>query len=125
MITITNKGDFAKTFNFLNSSKKINIDYILNTYGKKGVSLLARNTPMDTGKTAGSWEYKIEKNKNGSSITWYNTNVVNGVNIAVILQYGHGTQNGGYVEGRDYINPVILPIFDEMSDKIWKEVTKL
>lgn len=122
MITITNKGDFAKTFNFLNSSKNINIDSVMSKYGEEGVSLLAQNTPIDSGKTAESWNYRIETIKRGKSIIWYNTNVVNGVNIAVILQYGHGTQNGGYIEGRDYINPIILPIFERMTEEIWKEV---
>lgn len=123
-VTISNKGDFAKTFNFLNSSKNINIDSILDKYGKQGVSLLASSTPIDSGLTAQSWSYVIEKSKGKTSIIWKNTNVVNGVNIAVILQYGHGTKNGGYVQGRDYINPVIQPIFDRMTEEIWKEVTK-
>ena len=123
MISITSKGDFAKTFNFLNSSKKINVNFILDKYGKEGVSLLSKNTPIQTGKTANSWTYKIENNKGKTSINWYNTNVVNGVNIAIILQYGHGTQNGGYVSGRDYINPSLLPLFDRMTEEIWKEVT--
>ena len=123
-VTISNKGDFAKTFNFLNSSKNINIDSILDKYGKQGVSLLASSTPIDSGLTAQSWSYVIEKSKGKTSIIWKNTNVINGVNIAVILQYGHGTKNGGYVQGRDYINPVIQPIFDRMTEEIWKEVTK-
>ena len=123
-VTISNKGDFAKTFNFLNSSKNINIDSILDKYGKQGVSLLASSTPIDSGLTAQSWSYVIEKSKGKTSIIWKNTNVVNGVNVAVILQYGHGTKNGGYVQGRDYINPVIQPIFDRMTEEIWKEVTK-
>ena len=123
-VTISNKGDFAKTFNFLNSSKNINIDSILDKYGKQGVSLLASSTPIDSGLTAQSWSYVIEKSKGKTSIIWKNTNVINGVNVAVILQYGHGTKNGGYVQGRDYINPVIQPIFDRMTEEIWKEVTK-
>ena len=123
-VTISNKGDFAKTFNFLNSSKNINIDSILDKYGKQGVSLLASSTPIDSGLTAQSWSYVIEKSKGKTSIIWKNTNVINGVNVAVILQYGHGTKNGGYVQGHDYINPVIQPIFDRMTEEIWKEVTK-
>ena len=123
MITVTSKGDFAKTFSFLNASKKINLNSILDKYGKEGVSLLSKNTPIDSGKTATSWSYKIENKKGRTSINWYNTNVVNGVNIAIILQYGHGTQNGGYVTGRDYINPSLLPLFTRMTDEIWKEVT--
>ena len=122
MISITNKGDFAKTFNFLNSSKNLKIDSIMDKYGKEGVELLSRNTPVDTGKTAQSWDYKVENNNGKTSLTWYNTNIVNGVNIAVILQYGHGTKNGGYISGRDYINPVIQPLFDKITEEIWKEV---
>lgn len=123
MITITSKGDFAKTFSFLNASKKINLNSILDKYGKEGVSLLSKNTPVDTSKTAQSWTYKIENSKGKTSINWYNTNVINGVNIAIILQYGHGTQNGGYISGRDYINPALLPLFNRMTNEIWKEVT--
>ena len=123
MITITNKGDFAKTFSFLNSSKKLNVNSIMDKYGKEGVSLLSKSTPIDSGQTAASWTYKIETTKSRTSINWYNTNIVNGVNIAIILQYGHGTQNGGYVSGRDYINPSLLPLFDRMTEELWKEVT--
>lgn len=125
MISITNKGDFAKTFSFLNASTKIDISSIMDKYGKEGVSLLAKNTPIDSSKTSMSWTYKIDKTKGTTSINWYNTNVVNGVNIAIILQYGHGTQNGGYISGRDYINPALLPLFDRMTEEIWKEVTKI
>lgn len=124
MISFTQKGDFAKTFQFLNSSKKININSILSKYGEMGVSALSRNTPMDSGKTANSWYYKITEKNNKTTITWYNKNVVNGVNIAIILQYGHGTKNGGYVSGRDYINPALKTIFDNMADEVWKEVTR-
>lgn len=123
MITITSKGDFAKTFSFLNASKKMNLNSILDKYGKEGVSLLSTNTPIDSGKTSTSWTYKIENSKGKTSINWYNTNVINGVNIAIILQYGHGTQNGGYISGRDYINPALLPLFNRMTNEIWKEVT--
>ena len=88
-----------------------------------GVDALAAATPVDTGKTAASWTYEIEK-KNGSySIVWLNTNVNKYVNIALILQYGHGTRNGGYVKGRDYINPAIQPIFDKIAEDAWREVT--
>ena len=125
MISITNKGDLAKTFNFLNSSKKFNASNIMNKYGKEGVSLLSKNTPIDSGKTSQSWSYKIENLKGKTTINWYNSNVVNGVNIAIILQYGHGTQSGGYVSGRDYINPALLPLFNTMANELWMEVNKI
>ena len=125
MITVTSKGDFAKTFNFLNSSKDLDVMNIMDKYGREGVSLLSANTPVDTGKTSESWTYKIERTKGKTSINWYNTNVVEGVNIAIILQYGHGTQNGGYITGKDYINPVLKPLFEKMSNELWKAVNKL
>ena len=95
---------------------------ILEHYGQKGVDALAAATPKDTGKTAESWVYQIEQTGSGWAIVWSNTNVYRGINIAIILQYGHGTGTGGYVQGRDYINPAIQPIFDEMVEKIWKEL---
>ena len=123
-ISLTSKGDFKKTEQFLkfatNASKNINLD----KYGQKGVAALASATPVDTGLTANSWNYKVEKSGGTISLVFYNTNVVSGVPIAIILQYGHGTGTGGWVEGRDYINPAIRPIFDEMADAIWKEVTR-
>lgn len=123
-ISLTSKGDFKKTEQFLkfatNASKNIKLD----KYGQKGVAALASATPVDTGLTANSWNYKVEKSGGTISLVFYNTNVVSGVPIAIILQYGHGTGTGGWVEGRDYINPAIRPIFDEMADAIWKEVTR-
>ena len=97
----------------------------LDKYGREGVAALASATPVDSGLTASSWYYEIE-NKNGSAtITFYNSNIQSGVPIAIILQYGHGTRNGGWVQGRDYINPAIQPIFDKITDEAWREVTKL
>lgn len=96
---------------------------VLERYGKKGVAALAAATPKDTGKTASSWSYEISEGKDTLSLTWKNTNINDGVNIAIILQYGHGTRNGGYVRGVDYINPALKPIFDELADAAWKEVT--
>lgn len=123
-ISLTSKGDFKKTEQFLkfatNASKNIKLD----KYGQKGVAALASATPVDTGLTANSWNYKVEKSGSTISLVFYNTNVVSGVPIAIILQYGHGTGTGGWVEGRDYINPAIRPIFDEIADAIWKEVTR-
>lgn len=103
--------------------KNIKINDILSKYGKIGVNALLQATPKDSGVTSQSWNYRIEVNNNNASIVWYNTNVVKGVNIAVILQYGHGTRNGGWVEGTDYINPAMKPIFDKIADQVWKEVT--
>ena len=121
-ISFTSKGDFSKTIKFLNKVKNVKINDILSKYGKIGVNTLSQATPKDSGVTSRSWNYKIEVNNDNASIVWYNTNVVKGVNIAVILQYGHGTRNGGWVEGRDYINPAMKPIFDKIADQVWKEV---
>jgi hypothetical protein len=122
MIKITHKGDFRKTIKFLNKVKLLSIRNILEKYGRQGVQALAAATPVDTGKTANSWTYEIEMSSTGYTITWLNTNVNKHVNIALILQYGHGTRNGGYVRGRDYINPAIQPIFDRISAEAWREV---
>lgn len=121
-ISFTSKGDFSKTIKFLNKMKSIKINDILSKYGKIGVNALLQATPKDSGVTSQSWNYRIEVNNNNASIVWYNTNVVKGVNIAVILQYGHGTRNGGWVEGTDYINPAMKPIFDKIANQVWKEV---
>lgn len=121
-VSFTSKGDFSKTIKFLNKVKNVKINDILSKYGAIGVNALSQATPKDSGVTSRSWNYKIEVNNDNASIVWYNTNVVKGVNIAVILQYGHGTRNGGWVEGRDYINPAMKPIFDKIADQVWKEV---
>ena len=124
MINIRQKGDFKKLTSFLERAKESLDIGILDKYGKKGVAALSSATPVDTGLTASSWFYKIE-NKNGvAKIEFHNSNIQNGVPIAVILQYGHGTRNGGYVVGRDYINPAIQPVFDELAKNAWKEVTR-
>ena len=125
MISFRQKGDFSKLTNFLEKAKEAVKLGNLDKYGREGVAALASATPIDSGLTANSWYYKIT-NKNGSaSITFYNSNIQNGCPIAIILQYGHGTNNGGWVEGRDYINPAIQPIFDEIAENAWREVTKL
>lgn len=124
-ISVRQKGDFSKLTRYLVQTKKAVKLSDLDKFGKEGVAALASATPVDSGKTANSWYYEIE-NKNGSaSITFYNSNIQNGIPIAILLQYGHGTRNGGWVQGRDYINPAIQPIFDKIADKAWKEVTKL
>ena len=125
MITFRQRGDFSKLTNFLERAKEAVHLGNLDKYGQEGVAALASATPVDTGQTANSWHYKIEQ-KNGSvSIGFYNTNIQNGVPIAIILQYGHATRNGGWVQGRDHINPAIQPIFDKIADTAWREVTKL
>lgn len=124
MISFRQKGDFSKLTSFLEKAKNgVHIGE-LDKYGREGVSALASATPSDTGKTASSWFYEIVR-KNGSvSIEFHNSNIQNGVPIAIILQYGHGTGTGGWVEGRDYINPAIRPIFDRLANDAWREVTK-
>ena len=125
MITFRQKGDFSKLTRYLERVKEVVKLGDLDKYGRAGVAALASATPVDTGLTASSWYYEIS-NKNGSvMISFHNSNIQNGVPIAIILQYGHGTRNGGWVEGRDYINPAIRPIFDRIADDAWKEVTKL
>ena len=125
MITVKSKGDLSKTYNFLTSAKLRTFLKRLEVYGQEGVAALSAATPVDTGKTAASWSYTIVNSQMGVTISWKNSNVVNGIPIAIILQYGHGTRNGGYVQGRDYINPAIRPIFDKILDSAWKEVKKL
>jgi hypothetical protein len=124
MISITGKGDFSKTFKFLNFVDKFKVDKILEKYGQQGVSALAAATPINSGQTANSWNYTIKNSGSSYSIHWNNTNVNNGVNIAVIIQYGHGTGTGGYVQGIDYINPAMRPIFDKIAEEAWREVVK-
>ena len=124
MIKFRQKGDFSNLTRFLERAKNLVHISDLDRYGREGVDALASATPVDTGKTAASWYYDIKINKESASITFNNSNIQNGVPIAIILQYGHGTRNGGWVEGRDYINPVIQPIFDKIAEEAWKEVTK-
>lgn len=124
MISFRHKGDFSITTKFLERIKKDVVSIDLDKYGRAGVEALAAATPIDSGKTASSWKYEIIKNKNSIVIRYYNTNIQNGIPIAVILQYGHATRNGGWVEGIDYINPAIQPIFDSIVKEAWGEVTK-
>ncbi len=123
MIRFKHKGDFhniERFFKNVNSQSQLSI---LHRYGQAGVDALASATPQDTGTTAAAWNYEIVQNGSGYSIVWTNSNVVDGVNIAVILQYGHGTGTGGYVQGIDYINPALQPVFQQLADDLWKEVT--
>lgn len=125
MIEFRHKGDFAKTNRFLTRAKKgVHLESLAK-YGREGVTALASATPIDTGATANSWYYEISENKGVIKITFSNSNVQNGVPIAIILQYGHGTGTGGWVQGRDYINPAIQPVFDKIVNDAWREVTKL
>lgn len=125
MITFSHRGNFNKTEKFLNGYGRLNFKNILESYAQEGVRALASATPVDSGLTAASWTYKIDVKPGSFSISWLNTNVQDGVPIAIILQYGHGTGTGGYVVGRDYINPAIRPIFDRISEAIWEEVGRL
>ena len=124
MIKFRQKGDFSNLTRFLERAKNLVHISDLDRYGREGVAALVSATPVDTGKTAASWYYDVKIDKESASITFNNSNIQNGVPIAIILQYGHGTRNGGWVEGRDYINPVIQPIFDKIAEEAWKEVTK-
>jgi hypothetical protein len=124
MISCTVKGDFKKTRSLLKRIRKLDFDSLLEKYGEQGVRALASATPVDSGETAASWQYDIEKGSNQITIYWTNSNINQGVNIAVILNFGHGTGWGGYVQGRRYISPAIQPIFDQIADAAWKEVTK-
>ena len=125
MISFTHKGDFSKLTRFLERMKNSVSLGILDRYGREGVAALASATPVDTGLTASSWYYKIEHSNNRIRINFYNSNIQNGVPIAIILQYGHGTGTGGWVEGVDYINPALRPVFNKMAKDAWGEVTKL
>ena len=126
MITISQKGDFSKLSNYFERLKEVVKLGILDKYGRAGVEALSAATPTLTGETADSWGYKIERTDNTVSIIFTNSNVTtDGTPIAILLQYGHATRNGGYVEGVDYINPAIVPIFEEIAETAWMEVRGL
>ena len=125
MIKFRQKGDFSKLTSYLERAKKVIRVSDLDKYGRQGVAALASATPIDSGVTANSWYYEINMSKGSASISFFNSNIQNGVPIAIILQYGRGTGTGGWVEGRDYINPAIQPIFDKIADDAWREVTRL
>lgn len=124
MITFRQKGDFSRLSSFLERAKNGIGVGVLDRYGREGVKALSAATPRDTGKTAESWTYRIVRQNGSVSISFENTNIQNGVPIAIILQYGHATKNGGWVQGRDYINPAIRPVFDRIANEAWEEVTK-
>lgn len=124
MITFKSKGNFNKLSSFFEKAKEAVKMGDLDKYGREGVDALKQATPIDTGLTSESWYYEIHRENGSVSISFHNSNIQNGVPIAIILQYGHGTNNGGWVEGRDYINPAIQPIFDKIAEDAWKEVNK-
>lgn len=126
VVTFVQKGNFLKTQRFLRKSFGLNYRSILEKYAQQGVRALSEATPVDTGKTAASWDYEIIQDGSALRVIWKNYNVQGyNVNIALILQLGHGTGTGGYVTGIDYINPALRPIFEEMADAAWKEVTSI
>ena len=125
MIRFKQKGDFKNLESFLNKASNFDMRTFLDRYGREGVEALRSNTPIDSGLTASSWDYYVDTNKRTSKIVWTNTHNISGVNIAIILQYGHATKNGGYVQGRDYINPAIRPIMDKIAEDVWREVCRL
>lgn len=125
MIRFRQKGNFSKLSNFLERAKNVVRIGDLDKYGREGVAALASATPVESGLTASSWTYEIVRGKGSVAIRFNNSNIQNGVPIAIILQYGHGTGTGGWVEGRDYINPSVQPLFDKIADNAWKEVMRL
>jgi len=124
MLSITYKGDFTNSMGFLNRIKKMRVRSMLEDCGREGVAALQEATPKDTGLTAASWSYEIEETRDGYTLRWNNSNVNNGVNIALILQRGHGKRNGGYVAGINYINPALAPIFEKIKQKALEEVSE-
>jgi len=120
---IKTRGSFAKTQRFLKRAGNVSHVQILHRYGREGVAALASTTPSDSGETAQAWSYEITKSKYGYKLEFINTNVVNGVPVVILLQYGHRTGNGGYVRGIDFINPTLEPIFKKIANEAWREVT--
>lgn len=125
MISFRHKGDFSKVTRYFEKLKENAKLSVLDKYGREGVAALMSATPVESGLTASSWGYEIEESSGSAKITFTNSNINKGVPIAIILQYGHGTGTGGWVQGRDYINPAIQPIFDKMAEEAWREVTKI
>lgn len=123
MIKFTQKGDWSRTNKFLERALEVVKLGELDKYGRKGVEVLADATPKDTGKTAESWYYTITHYPEGAKIEWYNSNSNKGIPIAILIQYGHGLQNGSYVQGVDFINPAMRPIFKAIAEDMWKELT--
>ena len=122
MITLTASGSFDKVDKFINAMKREEAFAFLNAFGQQGVEALANSTPVDTGLTSNSWDYEIVKNKGRYSIVWTNSNTEPGIPVAILIQYGHATKDGGWVQGRDYINPSVRPLFDKIADQVWERV---
>jgi len=122
-ISFSSRGSFKKTERFLTTMRKKDIFKSLDQFGRQGVAALASATPVDSGLSAESWRYEVIKQRSSYSLRWLNSHVVNGTPVVIWIQYGHGTGTGGWVEGRDFINPAIQPIFDKIADSVWKEVT--
>lgn len=125
MIRFTHKGNFEKTTRFFRKADKIRYGEILRRYGDEGVTALRSNTPKDSGETSEAWNYSIRMNAVRTTISWTNSNIVDGIPVVILLQYGHGTRSGSFVQGRDFINPAMRPIFDRIAENLWKEVTSL
>ena len=123
LVVMKQSGSLKNFEGFLYKNRKRRIYQLLNEYGKQGVELLRDATPVDTGKTATGWDYEIEVHSQGISLYWVNNNVNEGVPIAILIQYGHATRSGSYVQGVDYINPALRPLFESMATKLWKEVS--
>jgi hypothetical protein len=124
MVTFTTSGDLSKTKKFLNKMKSLLFNDVFDEIGLEGVLALSSNTPKNTGRLSSSWEYKVERDSNGATITWYNTDIEGGYNVAVLVQYGHGLKGGGYVSGVDFINPALRPVFDEFGRRIEEEIKR-
>ncbi len=125
MITISQKGNFSNLSNFFERAAAAVKLSKLDKYGRLGVDALSAATPVDTGETAASWSYEIERGENSTSLIFKNSNVTDqGDPIAILLQYGHATGNGGYVKGIDYINPALRPIFEQIANEAWQEVSQ-
>ena len=125
MIKFTHRGDFSKAERFLKKAKDKDFRPILEKYAREGITALQLSTPKDTGVTSESWYYEVAKTNSGFSIYWKNKHLVSGLPIVILLQYGHGTRSGGFVAGRDFINPPMRPLFDKIAENLWKEVSSL
>lgn len=124
MISFKHRGNFKNLERFLHDVQHSDLDAVLKHYGELGVEALRDSTPVDTGLTANSWYYTIEKTRSGVSITWSNSNRSDGIPIVVLIQYGHALPSGAYVPPNDFINPAIKPIFDEIVENLWREVSR-